>query len=826
MNTLVLALVVKASLLLGAAALINVVLRRRTSAATRHLVWTLALGGALLLPVLSAMVPAWEIPVPVMAETPAAMAERVAVADEEDSFEGMTTGASVTTTAPLPSSPPAEDSRGGSLVPLSISSATLALALYLTGVGLLGLRLAWGRWTLGRLVRQSAEVKDPAWRALLRECEARMGVTRSVRLLRSLDRNMPMAFGVRTPTVLIPAIADTWTEDRRRAVLLHELAHIDRSDCLTQLIAELTCAAYWMHPGVWFAARRLRVEREIACDDRVLGVGTVARDYAGHLLELAYSLGGYRSPALVVSMARPRQLEGRMLAVLDAARNRVTPPRRAQVFGVLVGLALMVPLAAAEAVVAPDPSLRPAMVEWAEPSVAPEAQALASPPPLAALAVLPAAGSVVPVGQTAPPAPPAPPAPRAVRRNEREVEREKEIRLPGTWELRTSDEPGRIYLQLSERPYSQHGFTIALDQLEGLAPSILTAGGAAKFEIRRDAGSIVFDGVFRAGVGAGTFDFTPSPTFAAQMAKRGFASPNQTEQYQLARGNIGFAYLDELNAQKYEKPNLDDLVRAANHGVHLDYLRGMGAAGYRLGNIEALVRTRDHGVTPEYVKALAEEGIKNLSAEDLVRARDHGVTATYVGTMRALGYGGLPLEELIRARDHGVSAEYVKAMAEAGHSRLALGDLVRARDHGVTAEYARAMREAGYGVLSLDEMVKARDHGVSADYVKEMNSLGPGRTSLEELVTARDHGVDADFAKSWRDAGYPTLIADMVRARDNGVSADFISDLKAQGYTRLPVEDLVRLRQHGISARYVREQNAGSRSRLTVDELVRRRNGR
>jgi len=79
----------------------------------------------------------------------------------------------------------------------------------------------------------------------------------------------------------------------------------------------VACALYWPHPGVWMVARRLRIERELACDDRVLTAGTQPRDYAGHLLEIAYSLGGGRAPALAVTMARPRQLEGRMLAVLD-----------------------------------------------------------------------------------------------------------------------------------------------------------------------------------------------------------------------------------------------------------------------------------------------------------------------------------------------------------------------------------------------------------------------------------------------------------------------------------------------------------------------------
>ena len=46
---------------------------------------------------------------------------------------------------------------------------------------------------------------------------------------------MPMAFGTRRPAILIPATADTWPEDRRRAVILHELAHVARYDCLTQI---------------------------------------------------------------------------------------------------------------------------------------------------------------------------------------------------------------------------------------------------------------------------------------------------------------------------------------------------------------------------------------------------------------------------------------------------------------------------------------------------------------------------------------------------------------------------------------------------------------
>ena len=63
MNSLVLALLIKSSLLIGMAFAINRLALRNRSAASRHLVWTLALSGVLLLPMLSLTVPGFTIPV-------------------------------------------------------------------------------------------------------------------------------------------------------------------------------------------------------------------------------------------------------------------------------------------------------------------------------------------------------------------------------------------------------------------------------------------------------------------------------------------------------------------------------------------------------------------------------------------------------------------------------------------------------------------------------------------------------------------------------------------------------------------------------------------
>ena len=119
-----------------------------------------------------------------------------------------------------------------------------------------------------------------------------------------------MTWGVVYPTVLLPADADHWTPERQTIVLLHELAHVKRHDALTQLFARVVASIFWFNPLVWLAARKMRVEREHACDDFVLTGGARATDYAYDLLQIARSLGGGSKfhRLAVTAMARHSEL--------------------------------------------------------------------------------------------------------------------------------------------------------------------------------------------------------------------------------------------------------------------------------------------------------------------------------------------------------------------------------------------------------------------------------------------------------------------------------------------------------------------------------------
>lgn len=359
----------KGGVLIAVAAIAAYALRNR-SAASRHAVWTAAVVGHIAIPALVFLLPAWTLPIlPAanwMASTTAATASNVGPAaaatpsiGTSASVSGVTTGkqsltppVDITRTEPVnASNHAAESGNTSSVTAARVSKVQLfALAWFLGAIVVL-LRLAAGTWRVGQLAREGYRVEDGVWLSLTQRLANRLGVTRPLTLLRGSRLAVPVTWGVLYPAVLLPNDADSWPEERRRFVLVHEMAHVKRFDALTQLIAQIAIALFWFDPLVWIAAHQMRVEREHACDDYVLRDGTAPSLYAGELLEMVRSIGTRRNdhaaPAFAaLAMARRSEFEGRMLAILDPKLDRHTMNRRGTMMTAMIVALLALPLAA------------------------------------------------------------------------------------------------------------------------------------------------------------------------------------------------------------------------------------------------------------------------------------------------------------------------------------------------------------------------------------------------------------------------------------------------------------------------------------------------
>jgi HEAT repeat protein/beta-lactamase regulating signal transducer with metallopeptidase domain len=204
----------------------------------------------------------------------------------------------------------------------------------------LALYLAYGAWSVRRIVTRAEPLDDPEWQTPLYEIADRLELDAAPRLLRSEDVKMPFAAGLLSSTIVLPAESDGWSAERRSAVLIHELGHVRRRDLIGHTLGRVACALWWFHPLVWTAARRLRAESERACDDLALVFGARPSDYAEHLLDIVSCVRDHNTPAVALAMAHRREFEGRMLAILDPELRR-RGMGRVQTAGLVGGLAAL-----------------------------------------------------------------------------------------------------------------------------------------------------------------------------------------------------------------------------------------------------------------------------------------------------------------------------------------------------------------------------------------------------------------------------------------------------------------------------------------------------
>jgi beta-lactamase regulating signal transducer with metallopeptidase domain len=226
---------------------------------------------------------------------------------------------------PPPSNPEAPRTMPASIPVSSVAVVWAALA------SLIALRYLLSLAAVAWMKRRGEPLVDQRWRDAADIAAATLGLSKPPALLVSSRINVPFTCGLFRPALVVPSAALEWSEDRIRVVCLHELGHVGRRDCLMQAVTQFVCAIYWFNPLAWIGARQLRAERERACDDLVLEAGTRGAEYAAHLLEIAGAAVNVR-PRLAtaaIAMARPSELEGRLLAILDPRLDRAGARRRA-----------------------------------------------------------------------------------------------------------------------------------------------------------------------------------------------------------------------------------------------------------------------------------------------------------------------------------------------------------------------------------------------------------------------------------------------------------------------------------------------------------------
>ncbi len=287
------------SLILASVCGLAVWLLRSRTAALRFMLWKWTLLALFVLPFLISLTP----PVP-----------KAAHALAHIQLTPLTNEVAATTQEPATYATPIKKSRVSIILipPISLFVTLLLLA-----------RLAYTLLQLLRIATHSHFIPDPRFHELAHDLWLQSGGGSKPRFAVSHGLSVPVTFNTASDAwIFLPPGWSEWEEPKLRAVLTHELAHVQRADSATLLLASFATCLFWFHPLSWFLQRQLSRLAEEACDEVVLATAATPEQYAQFLIAFAkdvqHQQGRIAIPATAV--VRKSNLQKRMERLFTQTR--------------------------------------------------------------------------------------------------------------------------------------------------------------------------------------------------------------------------------------------------------------------------------------------------------------------------------------------------------------------------------------------------------------------------------------------------------------------------------------------------------------------------
>jgi hypothetical protein len=308
---------------------------------------------------------------------------------------------------------------------------------------------------------------------------------------------------------------------------------------------------------------------------------------------------------------------------------------------------------------------------------------------------------------------------------------------PGLWSALVVQD--QVHIQFGGHHWSS-GASFALSE-SGTLPT----DKQGSFTVKRDAGTVTFNGVFEGRRGHGTYSFEEDPAFKSFLTQEGFSSISESLMIHLYFTNINKAYFAYMKQNGYTGITMTELKKLAeenmNQHIMTNYFELFKKDNDGQVKLEEIVQLREHGVSPSFIAKFHDMGYPDVPLDKAVELRDHGVDPEFVDDMKKIGQRNITLDEAIRLRDHGVSVAFVKDLSDMGYTNISLEKAVELVDHGVSASFIRGFRDLGFADLTLTKAVELVDHGVSVAFVKRMQDKGLKNMTLDEYIRLRDGGM-------------------------------------------------------------------------------------
>jgi beta-lactamase regulating signal transducer with metallopeptidase domain len=222
--------------------------------------------------------------------------------------------------------------------PSSLPWPTILAFLWLSVSLLLLTRLLLGSLWFNLRLSKNQLLRKPELVELLARLRADLNLRANPQIIETSLVSSPCLFGFFKPRLLLPAdLHSQLTQSELSHVILHELAHLKRRDLFTNSLMAVAQAIHWFNPIAWLVFRKMRLERELACDQIVLQsrAATDPKAYGQTLLKLLHDFTPIPSTPALVGIA-----EDKHSATLRLSQIAQFTPRRSRFSTIGWGLLL------------------------------------------------------------------------------------------------------------------------------------------------------------------------------------------------------------------------------------------------------------------------------------------------------------------------------------------------------------------------------------------------------------------------------------------------------------------------------------------------------
>jgi beta-lactamase regulating signal transducer with metallopeptidase domain/protocatechuate 3,4-dioxygenase beta subunit len=206
----------------------------------------------------------------------------------------------------------------------AITWSEVAVLTYALGAALVVAWLCLGMVAARRLCRATQPAPDELVHLLAQlsstPSQSGAGSQFLPNLRTSLRIHVPVAIGIRRPTIILPA---QWLSNRSadecRTILAHESAHIQNGDLRWLAISRALLILLWPQPLYWLLRRQMRLDQESLADAAAAEL-TSRQQYAEQLVAWARALRRDLHPTLTAAVGLwegPSQLRRRIALLLN-----------------------------------------------------------------------------------------------------------------------------------------------------------------------------------------------------------------------------------------------------------------------------------------------------------------------------------------------------------------------------------------------------------------------------------------------------------------------------------------------------------------------------